>query len=171
MGSGANPFNGRGKFAARRAALAVRHDIELERTTGGLAVAGDGRKAHVFPVIFEAGKRWLRFLDLASQVVFASFLSQFQVLLLQVHRLLGETMCGDDDRVVLNEREEPELLLTVARFDFPNMIGHFFKSFLGTTALVYSSRNLTPIATACARSSLSSLSHPPTSLVPSHLGS
>ena len=56
MGSGANQFNGRGKFAAGRAAVAVWHDVELERTAGGLDVAGDGGKAHVFPVVFEAGQ-------------------------------------------------------------------------------------------------------------------
>jgi len=75
--------------------------------------------------------QWLRFLDLASQVVFASFLGQFQILLLQVHRLLGEPMRRDDNRVVLNEREEPELFPTVVSFDFPNMFGHFFEKFLG----------------------------------------
>jgi hypothetical protein len=40
-------------------------------------------------------------------------------------------MCGDDDRIVLNEREKPELLLAVLRFDFLNMLCNFFEKLLG----------------------------------------
>jgi hypothetical protein len=38
---------------------------------------------------------------------------------------------GDDDRVVLAEREKPELLLAVVGFDFPDVIGYFLKKLLG----------------------------------------
>ena len=148
MRSGANQFNGRGKFAAWRAALSVRHDIELERTTGGLNVAGDGGKAHVFPVIFEAGQRGF----------------------LHFHAL-GKLRKGQAGFFTVLSQQHPDGKLAVVVVKFcPRLRAADFAladEFFDVAHGRYSSKNLTPIATACARSSSSSLSHTPTGLVPS----
>ena len=40
-------------------------------------------------------------------------------------------MDGDDDGVVFDEGEEAELLFAVVDFDFPDVLGDFFKEFFG----------------------------------------